>query len=200
MAFLSGSNNRFEFSFPISFVPDWIAEKYNDVINKLPDYPVNNVLDFINLAVQGISLPLSVQQVTIEQTDMNDRDSRHYRSSMSIEDMFQKDFKVTVRLDQSYLMYFIMLDLYFYYFATFKEKHLPEAFMISVLDNHNTKVYDIKLKEVLFTNVQGIDLDFSSKTVDLKKAELSFKVNNMSIILNGKEFAVPDEYKDQYVF
>lgn len=200
MAFLSGSNNRFEFSFPISFVPDWIAEKYNDVIDKLPDYPVNNVLDFINLAVQGISLPLSVQQEIIEQTDMNDRDSRQYRSSISIEDMFQKDFKVTIRLDQSYLMYFIMLDLYFYYFAAFKEKHLPEAFMISVLDNHNTKVYDIKLKEVLFTNVQGIDLDFSSKTVDLKKAELSFKANSMSIILNGKEFAVPDEYKDQYVF
>ena len=195
MAFLTGSNDRFRFSFPECFVPEKISNIYDPLIKRLPGYPISNTCDFLNLAIQSVSLPFGAQQTVISMKDQGRRNDSLYRGNESLYSLSKEgDITVSMRLDSSYLVYFIMSDLLYYYYATFKEKHLPDAFLISLLDDRNLELYSIKLEDVLFKSVGSISLDYSSKSIDMQKVDCTFQASQIFMSINGVDRKIPNVY------
>ena len=201
MSFLTGSNNRFKFLFPASFVPESIAKRYAPLIKRLPDYPVDNVRDFLNLAIQGVQIPLGIQQTPVTQGDQGSRVQRQYRGNVSIHGLSEGTMTISMRLDEGYLVFFIMADICYYYYSHFGEKYLPEAFYLTFLDNRNLELYRLKFSEVLFTQVgQPPQLDYSSKAIDMQKIDCTFAVKKIKFVLENEEYEIPSEYDKDYVF
>ena len=59
MAFLSGLNNNFRFTFPKLFVPQEIEDKYSPVLNRIPGNMCDNVVDFLNYSIQSVHLDVN---------------------------------------------------------------------------------------------------------------------------------------------
>ena len=59
MAFLSGKNNNFKFSFPKPFVPDEIEKKYSPILNRIPGNMCTTVVDFLNYSIKSVELEVN---------------------------------------------------------------------------------------------------------------------------------------------
>ena len=70
MAFLSGKNNNFKFSFPKAFVTDEIEKKYSPILNRIPGNMCDTVVDFLNMSIQSVELEVNpAEYEPIEQMD-----------------------------------------------------------------------------------------------------------------------------------
>ena len=70
MAFLSGKNNNFKFSFPKPFVPKEIEDKYSPILNMIPGNMCTTVVDFLNYSIKSVELEVNpVEYEPIEQVD-----------------------------------------------------------------------------------------------------------------------------------
>jgi hypothetical protein len=66
---LNSRNNLFNFKFPRKFIPEEVAEKYRNYLNRVPGNLLTEPIDFINYSVQGIGIPgLSLIQLNNLQT------------------------------------------------------------------------------------------------------------------------------------
>ena len=54
---LSARNNQFRFSFPRTFVPKEIADKYRPYLNRMPGGLIKEPIDYFNYGIQSLNLP-----------------------------------------------------------------------------------------------------------------------------------------------
>ena len=83
MAFLSGKNNNFKFSFPKPFVPKEIEDKYSPILNRIPGNMCDTVVDFLNMSIQSVELEVNpAEYEPIEQMDRATPYGRLYTSAL----------------------------------------------------------------------------------------------------------------------
>ena len=179
MAFLSGKRNNFRFHFPKVFVPDEIEEKYRPILKRVPGIMCDSVIDFINLQIKSIELQVNPETYQpIEQKDSGTPYGRISRSDAYPDYLWKKEMTITFQLDQAYLIWNIMCELFIYYYQI-KDKYLPKPPGMEVLDCNNKVLYRITFIDLLFTGVS----DFSSNSIDQKTITTTWSANKINFDL-----------------
>lgn len=181
MAFLSGENNNFRFSFPKSFVPQDIENKYAPVLNRIPGNMCTTVVDFLNYNIQAVHLDVNPNQYDpIEQHDRGTQYGRVSRSDFFPDFLWLKDMSIDFQLDSAYIVWAVLMDLFLYYYCI-KDKYIPAVPGMEILDCYNKVLYRIKFEDLLYTSVSGLEFDFSSNSVEQKKITTTWKMNRARI-------------------
>jgi hypothetical protein len=184
MAFLSGKNNNFKFAFSKPFIPQEIEDKYSPILNRIPGNMCESVLDFLNYSIKSVNLQVSPNSYEpITQRDRGTPYERIRRSNSFPDALFNKDMTITFQLDQAYLIWSILTEVFIYYYCSEDNKFIPPFPGMEIMDCYNTIIYRIDFHDVLFTNVSGLEFDFSSDSVEQKTIETTWKVSRVEINL-----------------
>ena len=190
MAFLSGKNNNFRFNFAKTFIPQEIEDKYSPILNRIPGNMCENVLDFINYSIKSVVLQVSPNTYeVIQQRDRGTPYERMRRSSAYPDMLFNKEMTITFQLDQAYIIWSILSDVFMYYYCSSENKFIPPFPGMQILDCYNKIMYRIDFIDVLFTSLSGLQFDFSSDTIEQKTIETTWKASR--VVINFE----PQEYK-----
>lgn len=182
MAFLSGKNNNFRFSFSKTFIPQEIEDKYSPVLNRIPGNMCESVLDFLNYSIKSVNVQLSPNGYdVIMQRDRGTPYERMRRSNAFPDTLLNKDITITFQLDQAYIIWSILNEVFMYYYCSSEEKFIPPFPGMEILDCYNKVMYRIDFIDVLFTSVSGLEFDFSSDSVEQKTIETTWKVSRIDI-------------------
>lgn len=177
--FLSGQNNNFRFHFPKVFVPDEIEEKYSPLLKRIPGCMCETIVDFINYSIKSIELNLGVSQEVIEQIDRGTPYKRSSRSDAYPDMLWNRDMTINFQLDSMYLMWFILCEIYMYYYCT-KEKYIPKPPGMEILDAYHKVVYRVEFTNLIFKEVSGLQFDFSENTIDQKVISTTWRANKVT--------------------
>lgn len=181
MAFLSGLNNNFRFTFPKLFVPQEIEDKYSPVLNRIPGNMCDNVVDFLNYSIQSVHLDVNPSEYEpIEQHDRGTPYGRLSRSDFFPDFLWTKSMTINFQLDSSYIIWAILTELFLYYYCI-KDKYIPATPGMEILDCQNKVLYRIKFEDLLYTSVSGLEFDFSSNSVEQKSIETTWRMNRVHI-------------------
>lgn len=183
MSFISGKNNNFRFHFPKVFVPEEYEDKYLPLLKRIPGTMCESVIDFINYSIKSVELQVSPnQQEVIEQVDRGTPYGRVSRSDAVPDLLWNKEMTITFQLDSMYLIWFILCDLYMYYYCV-KPKYLPKSPGMEILDMYNKVMYRVTFEDLLFTSVSGLEFDFSSNDIDQKILTTTWRANKVDLKL-----------------
>jgi hypothetical protein len=183
MAFLSGKNNNFKFSFPKTFVPKEIEDKYAPILNRIPGNMCTTVIDFINYSIQSIEIDVNPSEYEpIEQKDRRTQYGRLSRSDFFPDFLWLKNLTITFQLDSAYIIWAIMTELFLYYYCA-EEKYIPATPGMEILDCQNKVLYRVKFEEMLYTSVSGLEFNFSSNDVEQKTLTTTWRMNKTNIVL-----------------
>ena len=185
MAFLSGKNNNFKFTFPKVFVPQEIEDKYSPILNRIPGNMCTTVIDFLNYSIKSVELEVNpAEYEPIEQVDRGTPYGRLHRSDMFPDFLWKKTMTITFQLDGAYIIWAILTDLFIYYYiAEPGPRFMPASPGMEILDCYNHSLYRITFTDLLFTSVSGLDFDFSSNEVEQKTIMTTWRANKVNVIL-----------------
>ena len=182
MAFLSGKNNNFKFAFSKPFIPQEIEDKYSPILNRIPGNMCDNVLDFLNYSIKSVNIQISPNAYEpITQKDRGTPYDRIRRSNAFPDSLFNRDMTITFQLDQTYIIWSILTDVYMYYYCSGEDKFIPPFPGMEIMDCYNKIMYRLDFNNVLFTSVSGLEFDFSSDSVEQKTIETTWKVSKVNI-------------------
>lgn len=179
---LPARNNQFEFCFSKTFIPDEIENRYMPYLDRIPGSMFGRCIDFVNYGIQGFNMQ-NAQFDVVEQYDRKTTYNRIYRSPFSPEKLTPKDFTVTCQLYDGYVNYFLMFDLFQYYYASPECKFIPGIPFLRVMDCTGYEIFTIEYKNVLFTGIDGLDFNFSTNTIDMKTFTCNFRAQELEIKL-----------------
>jgi hypothetical protein len=182
MAFLSGKNNNFRFAFSKPFIPQEIEDKYTPILNRIPGNMCETVLDFLNYSIKSVNIQVSPNGYdAITQRDRGTPYERVRRSSAFPDTLFNKDMTIIFQLDQAYIIWSILSELFIYYYCSDEDRFIPPFPGMEIMDCYNVIIYRINFNDVLFTNVSGLEFDFSSDSIEQKTIETTWKVSRIDI-------------------
>ena len=189
MAFLSGKNNNFRFAFGKTFIPQEIEDKYTPILNRIPGNMCETVLDFVNYSIKSVNLQVSPNSYDpILQRDRGTPYERMRRSSAFPDMLFNKEMTITFQLDQAYIIWSILTDLFMYYYCSDENRFIPPFPGMQILDCYNKIMYRLDFNDVLFTSISGLQFDFSSDTIEQKIIETTWKASRVEINFEPQEY------------
>lgn len=173
---LSARSNQFRFSFPRSFIPPEVADKYRPYFNRIPGGLIKEPIDYWNYGIQSINLP-GVSYSPVEQEEFRGG-TKTFRGSLPIEKLYGNELTVTMQGFDGWINYWMAFDTFNYYYnLTGKFPHLPEGNGIQILDGEGNALVTVRLKEMIWSSISSLDLNFSSNTVEFQTFDLGFNYN-----------------------
>lgn len=180
---LSARNNQFRFSFPRTFIPPKIADKYRGYFNRMPGGLIKEPIDFFNYSIQSINLP-GPTFTPVEQNDFPGS-TRNFRSSVPKTELFDRSLTVTMQAFDGWVNYWMAIELFEYYYGlSGKQPFLPEGVGIEMIDGEGNCLVTIQLKDMVMTGLGSLDLNFSSNTIEFQTFDINFAYNNLNIVVN----------------
>lgn len=195
-------SDLFEFNFPDTFLQakdekgNKPIDKYNEFLNAwpqvLPDFG-----EVINESIQGISLPVFGYS-PISQDHLRNSYStseQFYKANTHAQNLVQdKTFTVSLRHNEAYLSYFLLLELYFLHFCDNDHINLG-TWNVSTMTGDGVVVYNVKYKDVLFLGMAGLDLSYVDESSNFLSFDLAFGYSSFSTSFNLPEKT--DKFKSQ---
>lgn len=179
---LSGKNDNFRFKFPKTFVPDVIEDKYSALIKRIPGNMCETVIDFINCSMKSVELDVGMRQDVIQQIDRGTPFGRVSRSDAIPDMLWARELNITFQLDGMYLIWFILSELYLYYYCI-KDKYIPKPPGMEILDALDKVVYRVEFTDLIFKGLDGLTFDMSDNSIDQKVITTNWQANKVSIEL-----------------
>lgn len=184
MAFLSGKNNNFKFTFPKTFVPQEIEDKYEPILNRIPGNMCTTVIDFINYSIMSVELEVNpLEYEPIEQSDRGTPYGRIQRSDVFPDFLWKKAMTITFQLDSAYIIWSILTELFIYYYCAEPGPKFIDSPAMEILDCYNFTMYRISFVNLLYTSVSGLEFNFSSNEIDQKTITTTWRANKVDIVL-----------------
>lgn len=197
---ISGQNDQFEFGFPKELIPQHIEDRYMQVLERMPGNCFSHVIDFLNYSIQSVDFTLAPAGYTPnDQVDINTPWSRKHREASHPMGVMGRDMTVTFQLDSQYLIYFLLCDLWFYYYATFSEKFLPPGISFRIKDAYGVDMVRVKMSNVLLTGVSNLEFNFSNKDVNMKTMTATFTINEFEAEFVYRKDVNSDKYDDTFL-
>jgi len=182
---LNSRNNLFVFNFPKDFIPQEIVDRYTPYLNRIPGNMITRPIDFLNYSVQSINLP-GASYTPAEQVGKHGR-KRTYRDTLPDQELYAKEMTVTFQLLDGYINYWMMLDLFKYWYSFpnqpdmpfVQEQHIPVGFNVRILDAEGNVLVTTELKRVLYTEISSLEMSFSDNTADFSSFTATFMYNEL---------------------
>lgn len=176
---LNSRNNLFSFKFPRNFIPQEVAEKYVDYLNKIPGAIMSEPIDYVNFSIQGISMPgLSFDPISQED---NPGTTRYYRGSVPIQNTIERQFTVTMQLLDGYVNYWIMLDTLLYYYAKQNKNPFIDNLVLRILDAEGLGMASIVFEDPIMNSISELELNFSSNIAEFTTFDINFFYNKFNL-------------------
>lgn len=178
---LNSRNNSFDFRFPRKFIPQEVADKYKNYLNKIPGGLLAEPVDFINMSIQGINIPgISFDPITQED---NDGTTRYHRGAIPIQNTIQREFTVTMQLLDGFINYWIMMDTLLYYYARSTKRPYTDPLTLRILDAEGASVAFMEFDKPIMNSINELSLNFAENVADFSTFEVTFFYNKLNLKL-----------------
>lgn len=173
---LNARNDLFTFNFPRTFVPDKIRDKYKPYLNRIPGNLIEDPLDFLNYSIQSVTLPgISYNPVEMVKKIGG---TNVFRDAIPYQELFD-EFTVTMQLLDGFINYWMMFDLFNYYYAFENPNpYLPDSFVIRMIDSEGNAIVQIKTERVLFVELSSLELSYANNSPEFSTFDATFKFNS----------------------
>lgn len=190
----------FRFGFPKEFIPEEIAIKYQKEINKNAAV-ITTPIDYLNESIQGISLP-GISDIVIQQPQVSHNSTKPQNSTskgnlgkLNIEPFHDntykspsnplsnitKEFKVTFRLNQGLMNYFMLYETAFYHICKpIDYSDGLDVFQVYVLNEEGIPTCKVVLQQLLVTGLDGLDFNYSKMERASETFDITFSFNNIN--------------------
>jgi hypothetical protein len=175
---LNPKGNSFYFNYPKGFFSPNVTEKYESYIKKQP-IPFDNVDQFVNSTIQSIGFP-SLTADTVEQV-RNLGKRVNYKSSTPVQDLFNKDFSISFKAVDGFVNYFIMLETALHFLNFKNPNQFIDVLPLRIMDNEGNIVFSVTFKEVLFSGVGEISLNYTANNPSVTTFDVGFRCNYLDI-------------------
>lgn len=193
---ISAQNNQFILNLPIDFIEPYLYDQFELLMEK-NFIPYDSIIDYINSTIKECVFP-SLSFETKEQTLRRGK-VVNWKDSKSVFDTFTNEIDITFRAVDSYLNYFILLEILIEFYLN-NEKHQIPMFNLDILDKDGDLIYTVEFKEILLKNIGEIRLGYQMQDIGEKTFTITFKYNFIDIIwrLNNDDksiFDIPIDFK-----
>lgn len=199
---LNSRQNSFVVNLPQDFFNEKISKKYEKYYRNLI-LPYRSLSDFMASTIQSINFPGLTSQ-TLSQTRTLGK-IQDVQPAKPIADRFTRELKITFKLTDAYLNYFIMMDnvLNFLNPANVNpkntQKSLGQALSIqnadgnhpffspirlTLLNNEGFGVSSIIFNRPIITNFSAVTLSYSATTPQFQTFSVDFKYFNFDLELD----------------
>ena len=183
MSIDSAKNNQIVWNFPKTFVPDEITNRYEKYLNRVPGNMITKPIDFINVGIQSVNFP-GPSYEPVEQNDHPGSTIRK-RSSERWSSAFDRRLDITFKAFDGYLNYWMMLEIMEYYYCLDgSHPWIPEGIGLQFHDGEGNIIVTAQMKEMIFTGMSDLNLDFSDNTAEFKTFTCNFIYNSLKIKIN----------------
>ena len=199
---LNSRQNSFLVNLPQDFFNAAVNTKYEKYYRNLL-LPYKSISDFMASTIQSVTFPGLTTQLPTQIRTLGKM--QEVQSAKPISDMFNRDLKITFKLTDAYLNYFIMMDTLLNYLepANASEtntgnslgqaltnnpiKHGNHPFFspirLTLLNNEGYGVSSIIFNRPMITQMSAITLSYSSVTPQFQQFTVDFKYYNFDLEL-----------------
>ena len=174
---IAAQNNAFIFNFPVDFIEPYLYTQFEKLLEK-NFIPYDSVIDYINSTIKEIVFP----SASFDNKEQVLRRGKvvGWKDSKSVFDTFTNELDVTFRAVDSYLNYFIMLQLLLEFYLNNHKEQIP-MFHLEILDKDGGLIYTIVFEEVLLKSIGEIRLGYQMYDVGEKTFTITFRYNFIGI-------------------
>jgi hypothetical protein len=174
---IGAQNNSFVFNFPVDFIEPYLYEQFEKLLEK-NFIPYETVVDYINSTIKEVVFP-SASFETKEQVLRRGK-VVGWKDSKSVFDTFTNELDITFRAVDSYLNYFILLQILIEFYLNNHKEQIP-MFHLDILDKDGDLIYTIMFEEVLLKSIGEIRLGYQMYDVGEKVFTITFRYNFIDI-------------------
>jgi hypothetical protein len=185
---LNAQNNQFIFQFPIDFINSELYEKFQKVLDN-NHVPYDNVLDYLNSTIKDVVFP-NLSFDSVKMTYWKSK-SIEWKEAGNVFDKFQSELDITFRAVDSYINYFILIEILIEYYLNNNNPYIP-YFALQILDKHGNLIYTVLFKDIIMKSMSEARLSYYQQDASEKTFTMTFKYNWIDIIWELK-----DEHKDK---
>jgi hypothetical protein len=201
---LNSRQNGFLLNLPGNFFNPKVKEKYSQYYRSLI-LPYKSIDDFMASTVQGVSFP-GFTSTLATQTRVLGK-IQDLQSAKPIADQFSRDLKITFKLTDAYLNYFIFLDNALNYLdpANVANENIPSSSLgqalsvnptenenhpyfspirLTLLNNEGYAVSSMIFNRPMLTGLSELSLSYSSVSPQFVSFTASFKYYNFDLELD----------------
>jgi len=185
---LNAQNNQFIFLLPVDFVSKDLYSKFQKVLDN-NHMPYDNVLDYINSTIKEIIFPnlsFDAKKMTFWKGKQIE-----YKETSNVFDKFQNELDMTFKAVDSYINYFILVEILIEYYLNNRAQYIP-YFSLQILDKHGNLIYTILFKDIILKSISEVRLSYQQQDASEKTFSITFRYNWIDIIWELK-----DEHKDE---
>jgi len=174
---ISAQNNQFIFNFPVDFIEPYLYEQFNKLMEK-NFIPYDSVVDYINSTIKEIVFP----SASFENKEQHLRRGKvvGWKDSKSVFDTFVNEIDITFRSVDSYINYFILLQILVEFYLNNHKEQIP-MFHLEILDKDGCLIYTIIFEEVLLKSIAELRLGYQMYEVGDKPFTITFRYNFIDI-------------------
>lgn len=176
----SAQNNQFFFNLPIDFVGENIEDKYKLLLEK-NFIQYESVIDYINSTIKEIIIP-SFQMESSMQNIKRGKEI-YWKDARNVFDNFTRELDITFRAVDSYLNYFMLLDVIKEFNLNTDLQYIP-YFQVHILDKDGDILYTILYKEILLKSISEVRLSYNLTDFSEKTFTVTFLYNFLDITYN----------------
>jgi hypothetical protein len=188
---LNNKPQMFTFYFPSNFWYQEVQDTWNPIINRMK-LPYEDVEDFMNQQVQQVTFPSMNFQLATQQRGQYDYG---YRSGKELEALMDKTLKITFKLTESYLSYWILWDqmdryLHYHYPGSdieFKrgQREVKPLFMeplkLGFLNDAGIQMFEFTFYEITPTSTSEINLSYAATVASYNTFTWSLRYNRFEL-------------------
>lgn len=174
---ISAQNNQFIFNLPIDFIEPYLYEQFQKLLEK-NFIPYDSVIDYINSTIKEVVFP----SASFENKEQRLRRGKvvGWKDSKSVFDTFTNELDITFRAVDSYLNYFILLQVLVEFYLNNDKEQIP-MFNLEILDKDGNLIYTIIFEEILLKSIGELRLGYQMYDIGEKTFTITFRYNFIDI-------------------
>lgn len=134
----------------------------------------DNVIDYLNSTIKGISFPGISFEVPTQQIVRGKKIS--YKPSTVVQDIVNHEVSVKFASVDADLNYWLLFDIITKHYLNVFEMFV-KPFTLTTLDIHRDAIYRINFYQIILKGLDGNDFNYSQQKVNSKEFTLTFNFN-----------------------
>ena len=177
---LNSRSNLYNFKFPRTFIPQSIIDKYKPYLNKMPGNIISEPIDYINCAIQGITVP-GISFDPVQETP-NDGTIMYKRGYVPVQNLINREFSVEMQLLDGFINYWILTDTLLYYYDRSTERPYTDDLKLQILDAEGLHVMSAVFEKPIMKSINELSLNMSSNVAEFTTFSVDFTYNKFNLI------------------
>lgn len=172
----------FTFYFPSDFWYPEVVEQWTPMVQRMK-LPYETVEDFMNAQVQAVTFPSMNMDLAIQGRGQYEV---AYYNGKELEPQIDKNLKITFKLTESYLSYWIVwhqIDTFLHYASEYRDKKpcwMPPV-KLGFLTDAGIQLLEFTFYEITPTGTTELNLSYAATVASYNTFTLSLRYNTFSI-------------------